>query len=179
MWQVFPVTGTQDFTVSEEGGNRSFLSTNREDADWLCTVLDEATNTTVKLYCQTAGCAGKGGFITRSAADAKKNVFACDECGKAMVRQTTTTPALPKPAPAVHPAAPSNMVLHPPRIPEATAQPATSPASDMERRFSGIENSVSLLTKLVSDIALRVADMTRGPEVRDAEDPQAPTTLPG
>jgi hypothetical protein len=71
------------------GPEHKFWAANKADAEWLTEVLDEATNTVVKLHCQNKLCKGFGGFITRTAQDAKKTMYVCDECGKPMMRLIT------------------------------------------------------------------------------------------
>jgi hypothetical protein len=78
MFVVCGVDGTE---------TKSFWANNKADAEWLMEVLDEATNTVVKLYCQNKGCKGVNGYITRTAADSRKMMYACDDCGKPMTRK--------------------------------------------------------------------------------------------
>lgn len=87
MWKTEPDQGM--FAVT---GDKNFWAATQEDADWLVEVLDSATNTVYKLFCQNPACNGFNGFITRAAEDAKKTVYPCDECGKPMTRKTPGTP---------------------------------------------------------------------------------------
>ena len=83
MWAV--TAKDSGFQVSN--GEKTFTATAKEDAEWLATALDEVTNTVVKLFCQNKGCKGFGGYITRTAADSKKTMYPCDDCGKPMTRK--------------------------------------------------------------------------------------------
>jgi predicted nucleic acid-binding Zn-ribbon protein len=77
------------FAVSGVDGTetKKFWTNNKADGEWLMEVLDEATNTVVKLFCQNKACKGFGGYITRTAADSRKMMYACDDCGKPMTRK--------------------------------------------------------------------------------------------
>ena len=94
MWEITPrnslTSSSLAFEVSD--GEKKFGATSKEDAEWLATALDEATNTVVKLYCQNKQCKGLGGYITRTASDAKKSMYACDDCGKPMTRKALEEP---------------------------------------------------------------------------------------
>lgn len=89
MWEITPNEstgrGVPGFLVSD--GERKFAAHSKEDAEWLVTALDEVTNTVVRLYCQNKPCKGFGGYITRTASEAKKSMFTCDDCGKPMTRR--------------------------------------------------------------------------------------------
>lgn len=87
MWKVESEQGM--FAVSGVDGTetKKFWASNKADGEWLMEVLDEATNTVVKLFCQNKGCKGFGGFITRTAQDARKTMYTCDDCGKPMTRK--------------------------------------------------------------------------------------------
>lgn len=87
MWKVEPDQGM--FAVI---GEKKYWAANEADANWLVEVLDAATNTVYKLFCQNKQCNGFDGYITRAAEEAKKTVYSCDECGKPMVRKIPGTP---------------------------------------------------------------------------------------
>lgn len=85
MWEVRKnppgVAGMRD-------GRHLFIQVqNDSDAEWLCEILESATDTVIKLFCQTATCKDKGGFITRAATEAKRVVNSCDTCGQPMTRK--------------------------------------------------------------------------------------------
>ena len=94
MWKIEPdlTLDPNSFQVTGPDGKK-FLAYNRDDAQWLVDVLDEATNTTVKLYCLNPACRANaaGEFITRLVGDVKKNVYQCDICKKALGRKTPAT----------------------------------------------------------------------------------------
>ena len=89
MWAITPrnslTSGSLGFEVSD--GEKKFGASSEEEAKWLADALDEVTNTVVKLYCTNKQCKGVGGYITRTASDAKKSMYACDDCGKLMTRR--------------------------------------------------------------------------------------------
>lgn len=59
----------------------------KEEAETAINLLNESNGSTVlTLYCRNEKCADKGGWITRTAEDIKKNIYACDSCKKPMVK---------------------------------------------------------------------------------------------
>lgn len=88
MWSVSKTKSGPFYVVSGKYQDHSmgFLTEREEDAKWLVQILDAATDTTVRLVCHNDACVGKGGYITRTGADAAKNVYICDVCGKPLAR---------------------------------------------------------------------------------------------
>lgn len=124
MWNVTPSEEPNMFLVVADDKSRVFIADGQENADWLAGVLDDATDTIVKLYCQTVTCGSFGGFITRAAQEARKNVFFCDECSKPMVRKAVG-PASEKQSGLV-PLLVTNPKdgMHPPRVIPNAPRPA-------------------------------------------------------
>lgn len=87
MWEIKPEGGKFVITGVEGTETKRYWAENQADGDWLVAVLDEATQTVVKLFCKHKSCKGYGGFITRVAQDARKTMYVCDECGKPMTRK--------------------------------------------------------------------------------------------
>lgn len=89
MWEV---RKNPPGVVGQRDGRHLFIQVqNDSDAEWLAEILESATDTVVKLHCINASCPDVGGYITRTAADARKSVHACDSCGKPMVRKASTS----------------------------------------------------------------------------------------
>lgn len=120
-WDVTQANEPDVWYVTSDDRSRIFAARGRENADWLAGVLDDATNSVVRLYCETVGCGGCGGFITRAAGDARKTVYACDECGKPMVRKAPPAIGIVSEKQSANPLIPdlvtqASQVMHPARV---------------------------------------------------------------
>lgn len=139
MWKVDaePDGRTGMWSVSGPDGRKFLSAGGHADAVWLQEVLDDATNTVVKLYCMNPSCRGNasGEFITRPIGDTKKTAYQCDICKKPMGRRTPQSPS-----PVASEKQEVGQVVQP-TVPTPPAQTGPSPArlrQEMLARMTGI-----------------------------------------